>query len=160
LLLAAVILVVAGCGGETPETAQAPAEPAAAAAPAMRLPVAVDTRTLMVDVIAPATNPIWELSYKEMITDEEWTRIGQSAATVAVAMSATAQGASDDNGRSNDPRWLDWSKRVTELVLQAKTAADNKDQMALQMAGDALVDACAICHSYYVAGAAPPPPGQ
>lgn len=148
LLLAAMALAIAGCNQN--QTAQAPAAapaPAEAAAPAAA-PGGGDGRAFMMNVVAPATKPIWDLSYADKMTDADWMTVQKATADLVASM---PQIAADPRGQ--DPKWKDALMKVSASADAAAKAAQAKDQMALAMAGDALVEQCGACHMAFDPGA-------
>ena len=126
------------------QTAQAPAPaaaPAEAAAPAAAPAGGGDGRAFMVTVVAPATKPIWDFGYADKMTDADWQTVQKASADLVAAM---PQIAADPRGQ--DPKWKDALTKVSASADAAAKAAQAKDQMALAMAGDALVEQCGVCH--------------
>ena len=151
LLLAATALALAGCNQN--QTAQAPAPapaPAEAAAPAPAAPAGGtdDRRQFMINVVAPATKPIWDLSYADKMSDADWDTVKKATADLVAAM---PQIAADPRGQ--DPKWKDWLMKVSATADAAQKAAQAKNQMALAAAGDALIEQCGGCHMAFDPGA-------
>jgi len=112
------------------------------------LAVPVTMYDLMTAVVAPAANPIWELSYAAELSDEDWQRISQASIQLATSAPLISLGAADnaDQGWTNIPGWQGWTRELAGTALAAKRASDDEDQIALQTAGDALVAICEACH--------------
>jgi hypothetical protein len=151
MLLVATALALAGCNQN--QTAQAPAPapaPAEAAAPAPTAPAggSDDRRQFMINVVAPATKPIWDLSYADKMSDADWETVKKATADLVAAM---PQIAADPRGQ--DPKWKDSLMKVSASADAAAKAAAGKDQKALAMAGDDLVDECGACHMAFDPGA-------
>jgi len=110
---------------------------------------------IMTGVITPATNAIWEGSYLDTLSDEDWQLLLQSSIQVYLSAEAIsfAQMNDVDNGRLDMSDWQEWSRQLAELALVAKDAAENRDQMAFADAGDAMVEICEACHTAYLTGA-------
>jgi hypothetical protein len=149
ILIAAAAFAIAGCNRN--ETAQAPAEPSAGApaAPATAAaPPAENMRAFMVNVVAPAVKPIWDFSYTDKVSDADWATIKKAATDLNAALPTIASGGTvpAEQTRAKDPKWQDWLKKTAEPAAAALRAADAKNQMALAMAGDSLVETCEGCH--------------
>ena len=112
------------------------------------LAVPVTMYDLMTAVVAPAANPIWELSYAAELSDEDWQRISQASIQLATSATLVSLGAADnaDEGWTDIPGWQGWARELADTALAAKRASDDKDQIALQTAGDILVAVCEACH--------------
>lgn len=151
IVLTAAALALAGCNQN--QTAQAPAPapaPAEAAAPAPAAPGGGtdDRRQFMINVVAPATKPIWDLSYADKMSDADWDTVKKATTDLVASM---PQIAADPRGQ--DSRWKDWLMKTSASADAAAKAATAKDQMALAMAGDALVEQCGGCHMVFDPGA-------
>ena len=145
----ACALALAGCNQN--QTAQAPASaPAEAAAPAPVAPAGStdDRRQFMINVVAPATKPIWDLSYADKMSDADWDTVKKATADLVASM---PQIAADPRGQ--DPKWKDTLMKVSADADAAQKAAADKNQMALATAGDALVEDCGACHMAFDPGA-------
>jgi G:T/U-mismatch repair DNA glycosylase len=95
----------------------------------------------MMNAVAPAVKPIWDFGYAEKLTDENWETIKKAAADLTAAIPTISA-----EPRASDPKWQDWTMKVSASADAAMKAANAKDQMALAMAGDALVEQCEGCH--------------
>lgn len=143
----ACALALAGCNQN--QTAQAPAPaPAAAAAPAAPAGGTDDRRQFMINVVAPATKPIWDLSYADKMSDADWDTVKKATADLVASMPQIAADA-----RGQDPKWKDTLMKVSADADAAQKAAGDKNQMALATAGDALVEDCGACHMAFDPGA-------
>ncbi len=119
-----------------------PASPASAAAAPQNM------KAYMVDAVGPATQPIWEGSYADKLTDQDWAKMQKAAADlVGTIPTITAGGrVAAEQTRAKTPMWQDWTKKLSEQANLAKRAADRKDQMAMATAGDAMLEVCEGCH--------------
>ncbi len=102
----------------------------------------------MINVVAPATKPIWDLSYADKMSDADWETVKKATADLVAAM---PQIAADPRGQ--DPKWKDSLMKVSADADAAQKAATEKNQMALAMAGDAMVEDCGGCHKDFDPGA-------
>ncbi len=121
---------------------------ATAQTPSSYIPVRLTTSALMLDVVAPTTNPIWEKSYAPDLTDADWDEVKKAASQLLTAASLVSLGGTDaaEKGWTDAPEWQQWSEAMAATGMAALQAAEAKDQTALAAAGDSLVEYCAGCH--------------
>lgn len=121
---------------------------ALAQTPSSYIPVTLTTSALMLDVVAPTTNPIWEKSYAPDLTDQDWDEAKKAASQLLTASTLVSLGGSDaaEKGWLDAPEWQEWSETMAATAQAALEATEAKDQMALAAAGDSLVEDCAGCH--------------
>lgn len=146
-IVVGVLLIAAACSPEQIEGDQ----------PDFFVPE-VSIYEIMTGIITPATNFIWERSYADTLSEEDWQRFLQSA--IQISLSATAislappeevENGSFASGDMGD--WQEWSEQLAALALMAKDAAETKDQTAFAAAGDAMVEVCEACHTAFLTGA-------
>jgi hypothetical protein len=128
----------------------------APAPPAPPFNAAANVKQLMNWIIDPGAQAIWasvgtivdEHGAQEFApeSDDEWTRIHNSAAMVAesgnlLMMEGRARNAAD---------WMMKSRRLIDTANEARKAALAKDADALFAAGGDLYQACADCHAQYM----------
>jgi cytochrome c556 len=118
-------------------------------------PAPANMKAYMIDVVAPAVKPVWDLSYADKISDPEWTQIQRASADLVASMAIISSGGKvpAEQTRAKSAVWQDWTKKTLAQATAAKTAADKKDQMALATAGDNLVETCGGCHLEFDPGA-------
>jgi len=121
---------------------------AVAQTPSSYLPFPMTTSDMMTEVIAPLPNPLWEKSYQPELSDEDWMQMKQAAAQLLAGATLISLGGSDaaEKGWTDSADWRQWSETLAATASAALAAADAKDQMALQAAGDKLVEDCMGCH--------------
>ena len=121
---------------------------ATAQTPSSYIPVPLTTSALMLDVVAPTTNPIWEKSYASDLTDADWDEVKKAASQLLTASTLVSLGGTDatEKGWLDAPEWRQWSETMAATALAALQASEAKDQMALAAAGDSLVEDCMGCH--------------
>jgi hypothetical protein len=150
-LLTLGLLSIGGCS--TPPAEPTGAEtPTAAAAPAGSdyAPV-VTLNEIMVYVIDPHSNELWDASMRPPTSDEGWSALQRGAVAVAAAGSLTRL---SGNG-PNDQRWTaqaDWaahSQAMADAGQATLAAVRARDTAALSKAGDQLVLSCINCHREY-----------
>jgi hypothetical protein len=145
------VLALFGCDSSPP-----PAAPAAA--PATPFNALLDMKQLMNWVIDPATDVVWASvgtivtsEGKQEIaprTDEDWTAVRNSAATVAEAANLLML-----PGRAlNQDDWMARARKLSETAVEAMRAAEVKDTEALFTAGGDIYQACSECHAKYIVG--------
>jgi hypothetical protein len=136
-----IILTVAATLGLAAATA-------AAQSPGDYIPVPITTSALMLDVVSPTTNPIWDKSYAPELTDADWDEVKKAASQLLTAATLVSLGGSDaaEKGWLDAPEWRQWSETMAATGMAALQAAEAQDQTALAAAGDSLVEDCMGCH--------------
>lgn len=116
--------------------------------PASYVPFPMTTSEMMTNVIAQLPNPIWEKSYQPELTDEDWMAMKVAASQLLAGTTLISVGGSDaaEKGWLDAPEWKGWSETLMATAASALAAVDARDQMALQAAGDKLVEDCMGCH--------------
>jgi hypothetical protein len=116
------------------------------------LPLGMSMNRLMVAVVDDAAHGIWaggnktgKLSALEWVEVEMNTYQLQAAATL-VSIGGTGKA---DHGWVTDPAFQEWSRKLNEAGISARSAVTAKNQMALRVAGDKLVDTCNACHKEF-----------
>ena len=121
---------------------------ATAQTPSNYIPVPLTTSALMLDVVAPTTNPIWEKSYAPELSEADWDEVKKAASQLLSAATLVSLGGTDaaEKGWLDAPEWRQWSETMAATGMAALRAAEAKDQTALAAAGDSLVEDCMGCH--------------
>ena len=103
---------------------------------------------LMVEVINPAANTIWDAGPKDALSNNDWDKIKGAVAVLSATSAALSTGGSipHEQALAKSPEWREWSQRFATTVELARRASDRMDQKALTAAGQALVDVCQGCH--------------
>jgi hypothetical protein len=129
------LLLAAACANEQ--------EQAGAAIPS---PTAVPVLTLMVDVVAPATNTLWGIDNPE--TEAEWRELADAAELTIRAFRHIKEGGIGPNDMvwAADPRWQAYSDAVISSAIEARIAIEHRDSAALHEANDDLYAPCEGCH--------------
>ncbi len=111
----------------------------------------VSLNELMVYVVDPRSNELWDAMLTPPSTDEGWRALQRSAVTVAAAGSLTKESGNgpDDQRWTQQADWAKYSQGVSDAGLAALTAVRAKDRSALAKAGDQLVLSCINCHREY-----------
>jgi len=149
--LAGATLLAAGVGVASLIGWSANAAQPGAAAQAS-LPLGMSMNRLMVAVVDDAAHGIWaggnktgKLSASEWVEVEMNTYQLQAAATL-VSMGGTGAA---DQAWVKDSGFQEWSRKLNEAGISARSAVTSKNQMALRIAGDKLVDTCNACHKQF-----------
>jgi hypothetical protein len=105
-------------------------------------------KDFMVNVVMPNTQPLWDNGYADKLTDQDWARMQQAVTRLQASIPTVSSGGSlpAEQTRAKSTVWQDWTKKMAMAVAANKAAVDKKDQMALAMAGDSLVEICEGCH--------------
>lgn len=109
-------------------------------------PTAVPVLTLMVDVVAPATNTLWGIDNPE--TDAEWRELADAAELTMRAFRQIKEGGigPNDMAWAADPRWQAYSDAVISSAIEARIAIEHRDAEALREANNDLYAPCEGCH--------------
>jgi hypothetical protein len=115
-------------------------------ASSMPSPTAVPILTLMVDVVAPATNTLWGVDNPE--TDVEWRELADAAELAIRAFRQIKEGGigPNDMAWAADPRWQAYSDAVISTAEEARIAIEHRDPEALRDANNDLYAPCEACH--------------
>lgn len=155
--VAALGAFMAACS-PAPQTAGEPApapETVAVAADEGPLPLPLPINAIMVSLVDFAADGVWRPAAQETpLSDKQWLYIQQDATNlVASATLMTTEGTgANDSEWVKDPNWRLMTREFQSVALQAKSAADSKDQALLKLAGDRLVELCESCHKQYKPG--------
>lgn len=137
-----------GGGGAPPEVVA----PAAASAP-LALPISLNE--VMVALVDFAADGVWRPGASETpLTERQWLYVEQDATNVvasATLITFPGTGVNDAEWVTQED-WRNWSREMQAAALQARAAAKARDQAALKVAGDALVETCMACHRQYKPG--------
>jgi hypothetical protein len=117
---------------------------AAHAAEIASLPLA----RLMVEVINPAANTLWEAGPKAALSNQDWDSIKRAVDTLSQTSPTVGVGGvlPTEQALARSPQWREWSRKYAATLELARRASDRMDRPALTAAGNALVDVCEGCH--------------
>jgi len=109
------------------------------AVPAYARSGAANMKAYMVDVSVRDTADLgWQLCDK--VTDQDWAKFQKAAADlVELPHDHLWRRVAAEQARAKTAMWQDFTKKLADQARLAKTAADKKDQMAMAMAGDAML---------------------
>lgn len=146
LIVASAVVAAGAC---TAQPAPAPA-PASETPPAAYAPV-VTLNEIMVYVVDPHANELWDAAVKPPTTDAEWKDLNHAAVVLATAGNLTKAGGNGpkDQQWTQQPDWVKHSQTVADAGLAAIKAVNSRDSVALNKAGDELVLSCITCHREY-----------
>jgi hypothetical protein len=103
---------------------------------------------LMVEVINPAANTLWNASVQSTLSEQDWDQIEQAVRTLTRASMVVSAGGDVPAQRdlTQSQEWQEWSARFTATLQAASRASNDKDRQALTAASNRLVDVCEGCH--------------
>ncbi|MGI9258492.1 MAG: hypothetical protein ACR2QQ_06640, partial [Gammaproteobacteria bacterium] len=115
------------------------------------IPVSTSINAMMVALVDHSAHEIWEAGSAATLTSQEWQIAEQHAIQLAASGTLIALGGTGvaDLGWVAAPEWQQWSQRMTEAALAARTAIQDTDQDALSNAGSTLIDTCEGCHQVF-----------
>jgi len=139
--LAALPLLVAAC--REPPPPPPPFKPVA------------DVKQLMISVVDPAADVIWEsvgtivsaqgTEERAPKTDEEWAAVLNSAFVITESGNLMMMGSrAKDTGE-----WMRQSQALIDVGIRAVRAAEAKDKNAIFTVGGEIYEVCANCHQKY-----------
>jgi hypothetical protein len=149
--LAGATLLVAGVGlaslvGWSANAAQPGATPQAS------LPLGMSMNRLMVAVVDDAAHGIWAGGNKTgKLSASEWVEVEMNTYQLQAAATLVSIGGTGaaDHGWVTDPGFQEWSRKLNEAGISARSAVTSKNQVALRVAGDKLVETCNACHKEF-----------
>jgi hypothetical protein len=146
-LVVAAALTVGAC---SPAPAPAPA-PEPAPAPAVDYTPVVSLNEMMVYIVDPHANELWDAATAAPKTDAQWAQLRRAAVMVAASGSLTkiSGNGPKDQQWTQQTDWIKHSQAMTDAGLALKNAVEAKDVAALGKAGDQLVVSCITCHREY-----------
>jgi hypothetical protein len=147
VLLAALMLLLAGCNAPPPPAPVAPPYNAS-----------LSLKQVMEWVIDPAADEVWESvaiiitdkgeNQKAPKTDEEWAKVRAGAAMLVESGNLLMM-----PGRvRDDKKWLLMAKSMSDAAMIALKATEKKDVAALFDSGATIYNACSACHAAYRVG--------
>ncbi len=112
------------------------------------IPVLTSINAMMVALVDHSAHEIWEAGSADSLTSQDWQIAEQHAIQLVASGTLISLGGTGvaDSAWVAAPEWQQWSQRMTEAALAARTAIQNVDQNALSNAGSTLVEACQGCH--------------
>lgn len=130
---------------------QQSSEPAVvvAEAPQPRLPVSLNE--IMVALVNQAADPIWVADWRQPQSEPEWRYLEHLARQLELAgplLKMAGTGPVDDIWVA-DERWQAFADRLTQVGKQTLVAVQSRDQAAIRLAGDDLVQLCEDCHKVF-----------
>lgn len=147
LLIVTAVTTVA-CSSQPAQTAPPPA-PAVTAA-TVYTPV-VSLNEIMVYVVDPHSNEIWDASLNPPTTEKGWMELQRAAVVLAASGNLTklAGNGPKDQQWTDQADWAKYSQAVADAGLATVQAVRARNTKALAAAGDQLVLTCLNCHREY-----------
>jgi cytochrome c553 len=109
-------------------------------------PTPVTVKDLMVKIVEPTSNAIFYVARQAPQNDDQWKELqGKALTLVEIANSLTSPKRAKDQ-----KRWLQDAKLLIDTSNAAYTAANAKNQSALEDLNDQLYTACTTCHEHYL----------
>lgn len=150
-VLAAMITLACTAPPSSQSGAQTPGTPPSVATLPVAPPFSINH--LMVAQIDHASHEIWDAATETGAprTDEAWREVQHHAIQLAMAGPAIAIGGNGqaDAGFVKLVGWKDYAQKMTDAGVAAFRATETKNMVALQAAGDALVETCNGCHNEF-----------
>ncbi len=149
LAFAASVLALSAC--EKQEAAAPPESAAEAAAPAPAPVLPVSINASMVAMVSEAADPIWLDAYDPPKNPKEWRELEYHAYQMAVTgkLIQLAGTGPSDAGWVKDPQWIGFADEMSAAGMDALAAAKARNVVAVDKAGDRLVEACEGCHKIF-----------
>lgn len=127
-----------------------------AASPAAPQPMAT-VRQLMLGIVIPTSNVLFQAAYQEDIDDTVWTNVQANALSLAEAGMLLTRGprVRDEAthtviAAADRAQWNALAQRMIDAAAQSAQAAARKQQAELADASDALYETCDGCHKRFM----------
>lgn len=103
---------------------------------------------LMLNMVGPPANSLWETLASESLSDADWQRMKDMVARLdeSAAMISSGGTSAAEIERAKSSEWMTWAGRFASSASAATRAVESRDRMALLAASDALLEACEGCH--------------
>lgn len=125
--------------------------------PAAPFNTEIPLNEVMLHVLEPAAYGFWDgagtvhdasgLHDLTPKTEEEWLRVENGAATVAIGANSLML---EGYAQAPDAAWYAYARKLGEVALEGKAAAERKDAKALFEIGGRLDEACEACHAEFL----------
>jgi hypothetical protein len=111
----------------------------------------VSLNEIMVYVVDPHSNEIWDAAVNPPTTDKGWAELQHAAVVLAASGNLTKLGGNGpkDQRWTDEADWARYSQAVADGGLAAVQAVRTRNTKALSQAGDQLVLTCINCHREY-----------
>ena len=109
------------------------------------------TYILMVNIIGPAANTLWQTAGGSMLSDQDWDRAKEMAQRLMESAALLRSGGTsvEDIERAKSREWETWAGKFADTVSLAATAANRKDRVAFAAAAGDLIEVCQGCHQAF-----------
>ena len=104
--------------------------------------------TLMINVVGPAANAVWERSASDTLREEDWRLLKLDSQRLAASADQIAFGGTSETEeqRAKSDTWQNWARAFREATSVLEQAVDQRDKTRVVSASDRLVEACEGCH--------------
>jgi hypothetical protein len=111
----------------------------------------VSLNEIMVYVVDPHSNELWDAALRPPTTEEGWRELQHAAVVLAASGNLTSLGGNTTKDQQwvTKPDWAKHSQTVADAGLAAVAAVRARDTAAISKAGDQLVLTCINCHREY-----------
>ena len=113
------------------------------------LPISLNE--IMVALVNQSADPIWVASWRNPQNDQEWRNLEYLGYQLEVAgslLTIPGTGPYDKQWTAN-PQWTVYAAQLKESGILARQAAEKKDLVLLNAAGDRIVEVCESCHKEF-----------
>lgn len=157
LSLAFTGLLLSGCDASVESLPAVESENAVVTADVPEAPVVaqpvlpVSLNAVMVDLIDPASHPIWDAAATAPADDNAWTDLEHYANQLALSgylITIAGTGAADAMW-VQQPEWKLYADQLRDAGMVAILAAQNKDLQGIMEVGDVIVRTCEGCHTQF-----------
>jgi hypothetical protein len=106
---------------------------------------------LMVNMIGPAANTLWQTAGGSMLGDQDWDRANEMTLRLTESVASLRFGGTsiEDIERAKSSEWTTWAGKFADTVSLAANAASRKDKVAFAAAAGDLIEACQGCHAAF-----------
>jgi cytochrome c556 len=104
------------------------------------------TRQLMLEVVTPTSNAVFDVAIGEPDSDEAWEALAASARLLAESGNLLMIG---DRVRDDD-EWMVEAQAQVDAAVEALTAIEARNVDDIIASGDALYQTCESCHMRYL----------
>lgn len=121
-------------------------EPAAEESIEVRLPISINE--VMASLINHSADPIWIAAWRNPQNEKDWRELEHLSRQLQVggALLAVPGTGPLDEDWTGDANWRDHAQQLSAAAGRAVNAAQSKDIVLIQRAGDDIVEVCESCH--------------
>jgi hypothetical protein len=155
LFVVSVALFISGIGFIIASARTRQGEPAAAPAPAAAAAPVATVKQIMAGIVMPSANTVFDsvstivdakgVQENQPRTDEEWARVGASAAALIESANMLLVG----TRAVDQDDWVKMSKAMADAGQAALKATTDKNPEGILAAGESINTTCDNCHQKY-----------